>query len=76
MKKKTMGERIAQARSDNGWLQSTLAKYAGVSTACIGMIERGERANPGIESVSAIAHALGMRIEDLYPHPKQKRRNK
>jgi len=67
MKQRTLGEAIANAREERGWQQTTLAEFSGVSQAQISTIESGDCPNPGIITVSAIAHALGLAVGDLFP---------
>lgn len=59
------GKRVRDLRVQRGWTQEQLGEKAGKHWTYIGGIERGTR-NPTIEVVEAIAHALEVRIADLF----------
>ncbi|CAI0745000.1 helix-turn-helix domain-containing protein [Serratia grimesii] len=62
--------RIRQLRLDKGWSQEQLATIAGLSTRTVQRIENGEQAS--LETLTAIAAALGVQVSDLYqPIPAQ-----
>ena len=46
--------------------QQQLAKATGVPQATIGMIETGARKNPRVETLYALAQALGCEVSALY----------
>ena len=46
--------------------QAELARMSGVKQQSISKIESGERKNPGIETLNALAVALGCELRDLY----------
>lgn len=61
----TIGERIAQARSLSGLSAAALGEKAGLSKAIVSMLEGGQRENPHVNTISAIARVLGIRVEWL-----------
>lgn len=61
-----LGRRIRLLRKSNGLTQEQLAERAGLCYKYVGEIERGE-VNPSLKSMVAVATALGVRINDLFP---------
>lgn len=61
--------RIRQLRLEKGWSQEQLASIAGLSTRTVQRLENGEQAS--LETLSAIAAALELRIGDLNQPPPQ-----
>jgi transcriptional regulator with XRE-family HTH domain len=61
----TIGERIAHARRMSGLSAAALGERAGLSKAIVAMLEGGQRENPHVNTVSAIARILGVRVEWL-----------
>ncbi|CAI1566542.1 anaerobic benzoate catabolism transcriptional regulator [Serratia quinivorans] len=61
--------RIRQLRLDKGWSQEQLATIAGLSTRTVQRIENGEQAS--LETLTAIASAMGLQIGDLYQPAQQ-----
>lgn len=57
--------KIKQLREKKGLSQEKLARIADVSNNTIVNIESGKQTNPTIETVSKIAKALGVDIEEL-----------
>ena len=57
---------LRQKREEKGWSQPELARRSGVTQQNISLIESGERINPGILTISALAHALGCTVMDLW----------
>lgn len=62
---KIIGERLRSCRQKKKLSQEALAELAGVHPTYIGQLERGEK-NATIESVTKIARALGMPLEELF----------
>ncbi len=60
-----LGNRVLLARRDLQMKQSELARRVGVSRPFISDIERGKTTNVGVETVIALAGALGVRPEYL-----------
>lgn len=60
-----VGGRIQKIRLEKGLTQEKLALDADLNRAYIGYIERGER-NPSTETLSKIAKALGVKLDDLF----------
>jgi len=57
--------KIKQLREKKGLSQEKLARLANVSNNTMVNIESGKQTNPTIETVSKIAKALGVEIEEL-----------
>jgi len=62
----TLGGRVLLARRDLNINQDELARRTGVSRPFISDIERGKTTNVGMETVFALAEALGVRAEHLF----------
>lgn len=62
---KLVGLNVRVARTKAGLNQEELAEKAGLSRLTIGTIERGEKV-PNIETIGAIADALGIDIYKLF----------
>lgn len=61
--------RIRPLRLERGWSQEQLATIAGLSTRTVQRIENGEQAS--LETLTAIAAALGVQVRDLNAQPQQ-----
>ncbi|HFF9832070.1 MULTISPECIES: helix-turn-helix domain-containing protein [Serratia] len=61
--------RIRPLRLAKGWSQEQLATIAGLSTRTVQRIENGEQAS--LETLTAIAAALGVQVSDLNAQPQQ-----
>ncbi|EMF6667215.1 TPA: helix-turn-helix domain-containing protein [Serratia marcescens] len=61
--------RIRPLRLEKGWSQEQLATVAGLSTRTVQRIENGEQAS--LETLTAIAAALGVQVSDLNAQPQQ-----
>ncbi|HGO4158946.1 TPA: helix-turn-helix domain-containing protein [Serratia marcescens] len=61
--------RIRPLRLEKGWSQEQLATIAGLSTRTVQRIENGEQAS--LETLTAIAAALGVQVRDLNAQPQQ-----
>jgi ribosome-binding protein aMBF1 (putative translation factor) len=59
-----LAHNVKRARLAAGLTQEDLAHRAGMQTAVYSRIERGD-VDPRLSSVSTIAQALGIRIDDL-----------
>lgn len=57
---------LKQAREDAKLSQLELSRKSGVPQQTISSIESGARTNPGIETMYALAAALGKKIDDLF----------
>jgi predicted ATPase/transcriptional regulator with XRE-family HTH domain len=60
----SFGHRLKQLRLAAGLSQEELADRAGLTTAAIGALERGERRHPYPHTLRALAEALGLSRED------------
>lgn len=60
-----LGPRIRQERQKREWSLRELARRAGVSSAAVSLIETEKRETPGVETVKAIADALGVTVDAL-----------
>ena len=56
---------IKELRQKQGLSQNALAKTAGISQGVLSYIESGRTKNPRIDTLAAIAKALGVPIEKL-----------
>ena len=61
----TIAKNIKKRRKEKGLSQDKLSRLADVSHATIIKIESGGNKNPTIETLSKIAKALGVGLEDL-----------
>ncbi len=57
---------VKKIREQKNLTQHELAKRSGVKQSAISMIESGERKNPGILTLEAIAFGLGCTLNDIY----------
>ena len=63
---------LREKREAKGWSQAELARRTGVSQQNISLMESGERPNPGIDTVDALANGLECSIYDIWqPDKKQ-----
>lgn len=56
----TLGDLLRRYRIDAGLTQASLAEKAGLSEQAISLLERGTRRRPRVETVEALAGALGL----------------
>jgi len=63
--KKKFGERLRELRKEKGLAQDELATKAGLNSSYVGFIERAQR-NPTLETISKLASALEVDIEELF----------
>lgn len=61
------GEAVRDRRKAMGWNQSALASHAGLQTAAVSRIERGDGA-PTLRTMQRIAAALNVRLSLLIRH--------
>ena len=61
----TLFANIKEYRTEKGWTQGELAKFAGVSIETIKRYENG-KTNPTNDNLSKIASALGIKVKNLY----------
>ncbi|WP_404427176.1 helix-turn-helix domain-containing protein [Ureibacillus chungkukjangi] len=66
-----IGERIRSLRKEKKMSQEELAHLASLSNTYIGQVERGEK-NITVESLSNIATALKVPLEDLFRYSETK----
>ena len=73
---RVLGSRIRTLRQQIGMSQEELAFKASLSAAHLGQIERALK-NPTVDTVSHIADALGITVDQLFQFdlPKQEREN-
>jgi transcriptional regulator with XRE-family HTH domain len=60
-----IGESLRAARTRAGWSREELAYHSGVSWAAIAQIESGRRRDVRLSSLSALADALEVRVDQL-----------
>lgn len=64
-RKNGLASRIRAHRKARGLSASELARRAGLARTHVSLIERGTRRTPSIETVQAIARALGVSVSEL-----------
>ena len=60
-----IGDLIKDRRLSKGWSKRTLAENAGISPSEVHRIESGERLNPSVPVLNALAGVLGVPKDDL-----------
>jgi len=60
-----IGDMIKNRRLSKGWSKRALAEKAGISHSEVHRIENGERENPSVPILNALADALGIPKDDL-----------
>lgn len=60
-----LGENLKRTREKRGISQKELAERCGISVPQLSKMETGKQRNPHIETVVAMATALGVSIEEL-----------
>ena len=61
----TLGEFVKERRMSKEWSKRALAEKSGISHSEVHRIENGERANPSVPVLNALAEALGVPKEDM-----------
>jgi len=61
----TFGENMRNARKDRGFTSEALGRFLGISTAYVGLIERGERC-PSLETFLKICDFFGESYDDMF----------
>ncbi len=64
-----IGKRIRELREERGLTQREVARRAGLTPSGVGFIEHGQTRKPSVETVMAIARALGVPVEELLEEP-------
>lgn len=59
------GERLAYLRKAHELSQDALAKASGLSTGSISMLEQGDRTDPQLSTILALAHGMGISVAHL-----------
>jgi transcriptional regulator with XRE-family HTH domain len=59
------GEALKRIREQRGLSQRQLAKAAGVHSTAVSRLENGARSNPQASTITHIARALGVSVEEL-----------
>lgn len=62
---KTIGENINGRLKQLGWTQTDLAKKVKLTAPYINQIVKGSNQNPSLETLEAIAHAIGFTLAEL-----------
>jgi uncharacterized Tic20 family protein len=70
----TIGKKIIQFRKVKGLTQEMLSELTGLNVRTIQRIESGE-VDPRLHTLTTIAEALGVNLEELLPEPTQHERN-
>jgi transcriptional regulator with XRE-family HTH domain len=68
-----LGRRLKELREAAGLSQQALAVAAGLSTSVVSQVEQGQRQDPRISTVAALAEALGVEVGELLKPPRRKR---
>lgn len=68
-----LGEKIRKLRIKKGLSQERLARLADISYNTIVKIEAGASNNPTIQTLSGIANALGVSLDELMKNELKKR---
>lgn len=66
---------LKEVREEKGLSQVELANRSGVKQQTISIIESGERANPRIDTLYALAVTLGCEICDIWKPEEEERGN-
>jgi transcriptional regulator with XRE-family HTH domain len=61
-----IGKRIKELREERGLSQREVARRAGLTPSAVGFIEHGQTRNPSVETVVAVARALGVGAGELF----------
>lgn len=61
----SIGSRVRQLRNERGLSQEQIALKAEITTAYLGMVERGEK-NPTVVTVEKICFALGISLAEFF----------
>jgi transcriptional regulator with XRE-family HTH domain len=61
----SIGDLIKDRRLSKGWSKRALAEKAGISHSEVHRIENGERLNPSVPVLNALADALGIPKDDM-----------
>jgi transcriptional regulator with XRE-family HTH domain len=64
-KKRTIGGNLKRLREARDLSQQALAIAAGLSVGVVSHTEQGQAGSPRIATLSALARALGVRVEEL-----------
>ena len=64
-----LGRNVARLRAARGWSQSELARRSGASQNFISALEGGARQSARVETVQALARALGVTVDELVREP-------
>jgi transcriptional regulator with XRE-family HTH domain len=60
-----IGQRVRQLREAAGMSQQALAVAAGLSMSVVAQLEQGQREDPRISTVAALARALGVTVDAI-----------
>jgi XRE family transcriptional regulator of biofilm formation len=64
-----IGQRVKKLRAQRGWSVAELSERAGVTDRIIRYYESGERRNPSLASLQALAAAFEVPVADLLADP-------
>ena len=60
-----IARRLKALRENAGMSQQSLAVSAGLSVSLVSQIERGSRVDPRVSTITALATALGVSLDEL-----------
>jgi len=63
--KNTIGKNMKRLRAEQGISQDRLSKLADLSLNTVVTVESGANENPTIDTLTKIAHGLGVGVDDL-----------
>jgi len=64
-----IAKKLRELRTDAGLTQRQLATRADVTVNTVSELERGENENPELQTLVALAAALGRPVTDLFEEP-------
>lgn len=70
-----MKSRLKVLRAERGWTQEQLSQAVSVSRYAINALET-ERHDPSLDLAFRIAGAFGLTVEDIFPNPHARPRDK
>lgn len=68
-----MENRVYELRKKKGWTLAQLSKKSGIGKSAINNFENGKTNHPSAETVTCLAQALGVSIDELFEEKKPKR---
>ena len=60
-----LADNLKRLRKEKGWSQQKLAEKAGISYVVITKVEQGQTKDPTLSSLTKLADALGVSLDEL-----------